>query len=66
MGSQHAHASVGRAPESKADITALQKKLDVMLNRKLEETNDEFLSGWDYIKKWGYKTDKAGTVPYTH
>jgi len=62
----HAHASVGMAPESKADITALQKKLDVMLNRKLEETNDEFLSGWDYIKQRGYKTDTSGTVPYTH
>jgi len=42
----------------------LQKKLDEMLNRKLKETNDEFLSGWDYIKKWGYKTDSQGTVPY--
>ncbi len=43
----------------------LQKQLDEMLNRKLQATHDEFLSGWDYIKQWGYKTDKAGTVPYT-
>jgi arylsulfatase A-like enzyme len=63
--SKHAHASVGMAPESQTDITALLKKLDEMLNRKLQETHDEFLSGWDYIKKWGYKTDSQGTVPYT-
>ena len=44
----------------------LQKKLDEMLNRKLQETNDEFLSGWDYIRKWGYKTNPGGTVPYTN
>ena len=47
------------------EYTKLQKKLNEMLNRKLKETNDEFLSGWDYIKKWGYKTDSQGTVPYT-
>ena len=32
---------------------------------RLKATNDEFLSGWDLIKKWGYKVDKNGTVPYT-
>ena len=25
---------------------------------------DEFLPGQEYIRKWGYKTDANGTVPY--
>jgi arylsulfatase A-like enzyme len=45
---------------------SLQEKLDDILNQKLKTTNDEFLSGWDYIKKWGYKTNSAGTVTYTN
>ena len=48
------------------ELAKLQKKLDTTLNRKLQGTNDEFLSGWDYIKKWGYKTNPGGTVPYTN
>jgi len=48
---------------NKPGHAALQADLDAQLNRKLEQTGDEFLSGWDYIKKWGYKTDRWGTVP---
>ncbi len=44
----------------------LQNKLEELLNQKLKETNDEFLSGWDYIKKWGYKVQANGTVGYTN
>jgi arylsulfatase A-like enzyme len=44
---------------------ALQEELDAMLARKLAATNDGFLSGWDYIRKWGYEVDASGTVPYT-
>ena len=44
----------------------LQKKLAALLSQKLKETNDEFLSGWDYIKKWGYKVNESGTVGYTN
>lgn len=47
---------------SHADI---QAKLDAMLNKKLEETNDQFEHAETYVKKWGYKTNKNGTVPYT-
>ena len=34
------------------------------LARKLRQTHDEFLPAGDYIRKWGYKTDANGTVPY--
>jgi arylsulfatase A-like enzyme len=42
----------------------LQDELDRLLSRKLKETNDEFLSGGEYIRKWGYKVDQSGTVSY--
>ena len=32
---------------------------------KLKQQNDEFLPGEAYIKKWGYKVNADGTVPYT-
>jgi len=42
----------------------VQAELEKLLKQKLRETGDEFLSGWDYIKKWGYEVDETGTVPY--
>lgn len=44
----------------------LQKKLEGLLSQKLKETNDEFLPGPEYIKKWGYKVNESGTVGYTN
>lgn len=44
----------------------LQRRLEAMLVKKLEKTHDDFLSGWDYIKQWGYQVDASGTVAYTH
>jgi len=44
----------------------VQQKLERLLTEKLQETKDKFLSGSAYIKKWGYKVDKNGTVPYTN
>ncbi len=44
---------------------ALQKRLDAMLQQRLEETGDTFQPGETYISKWGYRVDKNGTVPYT-
>lgn len=43
-----------------------QASLDAALSQRLEERQDAFRSGWDYIRKWGYKTDAQGTVPYTN
>ncbi len=45
---------------------ALQASLEALLAKRLKETNDEFLSGPDYIKKWGYEVNDSGTVRYTN
>jgi len=49
----------------KSDHVALQTRLDTVLQRKLKETDDEFLPGRQYVEQWGYKTAANGTVPYT-
>ena len=50
-------------PQSHQD-TKLHNDLEGKLARLLQKTNDQFLPGQEYIKKWGYVTDKNGTVPY--
>lgn len=47
-----------------ADFTSIQGHLDGLLNGILDDINDEFLPGDEYIRRWGYVTDKTGTVPY--
>jgi hypothetical protein len=49
---------------NKPEYARVQKQMEAILARKLKETNDQFLSGPEYIKKWGYTVDKNGTVPY--
>ncbi len=44
----------------------LQKNLENILSQKLKQTNDEFLPGQEYIKKWGHRVNETGTVPYTN
>ena len=44
----------------------LQGRCQAVLERKLKETNDEFLPGAEYIKKWGYVVDGTGKVPFLH
>ena len=44
----------------------LQERCQAILERKLKETNDEFLPGAEYIKKWGYVVNETGTIPYQH
>ncbi|MDR2036740.1 MAG: sulfatase [Bacteroidales bacterium] len=39
-------------------------KLDRLLMQLLEERNDKFLPGDEYIKQWGYTVNKWGTVDY--
>jgi arylsulfatase A-like enzyme len=39
-------------------------ELEAKLIKLLNQTNDKFLPGREYIKKWGYTLDKTGTVPY--
>ncbi len=47
------------------ELADIRAELETHLQRLLAETNDEFLPGEEYVKKWGYKTDASGTVPYT-
>ncbi len=49
---------------NKSRYAELQKRLENLLSQKLKETNDEFLPGEEYIKKWGYEVDENGTLPY--
>jgi arylsulfatase A-like enzyme len=51
---------------NKPELSALQKKLDNLLSQELKQNSDEFLGAEEYIKKWSYKVDKSGTVPYTN
>ncbi len=44
--------------------SALQADLEARLARKLKAEGDAFLLAEDYIRKWGYKVDANGTVPY--
>lgn len=48
----------------KPDHREMQNKLDSLLAQRLNETNDEFLPGIEYIKKWGYTVDESGAAPY--
>jgi arylsulfatase A-like enzyme len=42
----------------------IQHDLDLKINQLLIRSNDQFLPGPEYIKKWGYLTNNSGTVPY--
>ena len=46
------------------DQAKLQEDLDARLQRKLQQHGDQFLPAADYIKKWGYKVNQNGTIPY--
>ncbi|MDB4292582.1 sulfatase [Maribacter sp.] len=48
------------------EFISLQDDLEKQLASRLKATGDEFLSGMEYLKKWGYTVDETGTVPYTH
>jgi len=45
---------------------ALRRQLDGQLESKLEQAGDEFLTGPEYLAKWGYQVNERGTVPYTN
>ena len=48
-----------------AESAGFRDELDALLQKKLRETEDQFLPGAEYIKKWGYRVDETGTVPFT-
>jgi len=45
------------------EAAEVQGHLAAELKKLLAQQRDEFLSGWDYIRKWGYTVDKSGTAP---
>jgi len=49
----------------KKECDDIQNHLDATLDELLHTYEDEFLPGDEYIQRWGYVTDDAGTVPYT-
>ena len=44
--------------------TSVQAELRQRLHALLRARGDEFLSGMDYVRQWGYTVDEDGTVPY--
>ena len=42
-----------------------KEQLDQLLSQRLKATDDEFLHGLEYVKKWKYPLNKTETVPYT-
>ena len=44
----------------------LRDDLDKQLQERLDWRGDEFLTGADYIERWGYAVDERGTVPYSN
>jgi len=50
---------------NKPETIAVQRELEVLLSKKLQETNDAFKPAEKYIKKWDITVDETGTVPYT-
>ena len=45
-------------------VAAEQSQLRESLQAMLRARGDEFLTGQDYVTKWGYTIDETGTVPY--
>ena len=44
--------------------TELQKKLEDILQSKLQQTGDEFHPKEHYLEEWGYTVDSNGAIPY--
>lgn len=47
-----------------ASHAAVQADLEARLFRELARYKDQFRPGQEYLTKWGYQTDRSGTVPY--
>jgi len=49
-----------------ASHRATQQKLDRRLAQMLVEKEDDFDTGWEYIKQSRHQVDDSGTAPYVH
>lgn len=47
-----------------ADSKELQAEMELLLQRKLDETGDSFEPGMNYVHRWSYDVDESGTVKY--
>lgn len=47
-----------------SEYKAVRDSLNGLLCRKLARTDDDFMPGHYYVKKWGYEVDRTGTIPY--
>jgi len=47
-----------------AQYQAIQAELESRLGDELKRCEDAFLPGQEYVKRWGYRTDATGAVPY--
>ena len=52
--------------EMSQEVVQLAESLNRKLEQKLDKRKDNFLSGMDYIRQWGYTVDERGTIPYTN
>ena len=48
------------------EFAPIVEHLDEVLEGLLNQYEDEFLSGAEYLKAWDYVTEENGTVPYTN
>ncbi len=46
------------------EYKGLQQDLHGKMQALLEQTNDQFEPGMNYVKRWGYVVDKGETIPY--
>lgn len=44
----------------------VRDQLDARLSARLTAAGDEFLSGPEYMRRWGYPADETGAVPYSN
>jgi arylsulfatase A-like enzyme len=49
---------------NRPDLRAVEKRLDAVLQEKLNQRNDAFEENTAYLERWGYPYDETGTVPY--
>ena len=47
---------IGENPQLRAQLSA-------QLRQELQDQNDAFRPGMDYIHQWGYEVDEGGTIP---
>jgi arylsulfatase A-like enzyme len=50
---------------NRPEHAALQRQLNEMLEQQLRATQDEFLPGAAYVRRWGYHTDRDGSIAYS-